>query len=123
MLNDHLECTTFGVYDGNVQETLESRLAMLEKATATIEQSTTSEAVNEKPLAALNLSTVDLWKGYIPLATLLRRKWLEHRDDPNKPGAFCIGINAGPGSGKSTLVQVLVTLLQASEEGKLRVVQ
>jgi pantothenate kinase len=122
LLEDPLELTTFGVSAGNVNEVLETRLQLLEQVQEKMSASTTSAAVNEQPLATLGLSSVDLWKGYIPLACLLLEKWHAHKAS-GRPGAFVLGINAGPGSGKSTLVQVLLFLMSASSDRPLNVAQ
>ncbi|CAE8621325.1 unnamed protein product [Polarella glacialis] len=124
LLEDPLELTTFGVSASNVGEVLETRLRLLEQVRDKISASTASAAVNEQPLATLGLSSVDLWKGYIPLACLLLEKWQAHKASSGEEGgAFVLGINAGPGSGKSTLVQVLLFLLSASSDRPLKVAQ
>jgi hypothetical protein len=68
---------------------------------------------NEKSLGDLSLhctrdGLAELYTRYIPLVLIEYRRWLRLR----RPGrAFVVGINAPPGSGKSTMVMVLVALL------------
>lgn len=136
MLTDELEATTFGVtgsklhsahgFSTVVDTTLEDRMRLLEMACKKIKESTTTQSVNEQPLANLGLWMLDLWKSYIPLAIHLN-KLLVNRQEAGEEGAFVVGINAGPGSGKSTMIQVLLALmdlLSQDRSGKpLRVVQ
>ena len=71
---------------------------MFEMVEDKLQEQTTTASVNEVPLASLGLKPVDLWKGYIPLASLLLRKLQEHQANPAAHGAFCVGLNAGPGN-------------------------
>ena len=71
------------------------------------------------PIAALNLHVVDLWKEYIPLALNIAQRYEAYRAT-SPQSAFVLGINAPPGSGKSTLVQVLCFLLELAAEGRER---
>ena len=62
------------------------------------------------PLAALHIEINDLFKSYIPLAITIQKRVKQHKaaravhNEPHE--AFVLGINAAPGSGKSTLVYV-----------------
>eukprot|EP00747_Dinoflagellata_sp_TGD_P043552 gnl/TRDRNA2_/TRDRNA2_142758_c0_seq3.p1 gnl/TRDRNA2_/TRDRNA2_142758_c0~~gnl/TRDRNA2_/TRDRNA2_142758_c0_seq3.p1 ORF type:complete len:404 (+),score=87.45 gnl/TRDRNA2_/TRDRNA2_142758_c0_seq3:47-1258(+) len=120
LLNDPLEAKSFGINMDNVADVFEKRLQLFETATRLIEESTTTESVNEMPLAALNVKKTDLWKSYIPMARLIIDKALA-RD--TTAGAFVLGINAPSGSGKSTLVQILLFLLSLGSDHPLRIVQ
>jgi pantothenate kinase len=119
MLSDPLEARSFGITAANVADVLECRLQLVERAVRKIEASTTAGTVNEVPLATLGLGKCDLWKGYIPLALLIHEKMLEKKRSNNSEGAFVLGINAPPGSGKSTLVQVLLFLLSTARSNNI----
>ena len=124
LLADPLEAKSFGLTAANAADVLERRLQLLELAWRKMAESTEAGGVNERPLCALGLGRTDLWKGYIPLALLLKERIEERRRQPDWDGAaFVLGINAPPGSGKSTLVQVLLFLLSVSAERPLRAVQ
>ena len=69
------------------------------------------------PLATLDIDVADLWKSYLPLALALHKKRQAHAAAQAAAGtdeAFVVGLNAPPGCGKSTLVQLLRTLLRAA---------
>lgn len=119
---DPLEAKSFGITAANAADVLERRLQLLELALRKIGEQSEAGSVNERPLCALGLGRTDLWKGYIPLALMLKERLEEHRLE-NDGSAFVLGINAPPGSGKSTLVQVLLFLLSVSAERPLRAVQ
>ncbi len=121
LLADPLEAKSFGINAANAADVLERRLQLLETAVRKLGESSEAGGVNERPLCALGLGRTDLWKGYIPLALLLKERLEEHRQLTD--GAFVLGINAPPGSGKSTLVQVLLFLLSVSADRPLRAVQ
>ena len=69
------------------------------------------------PLASLNIDLADLWKSYLPLALALHQRRERHAARQRAAGtdeAFVVGLNAPPGCGKSTLVQLLRVLLRAA---------
>lgn len=121
LLTDPQEAT-FGITPANVAVHLEQRWQLLDVATQEIRASVTATGVNEQPLSALGLGSCDLWKGYIPLATLIVKRWQQHRAS-GCTGAFVVGINAPPGSGNSTLLQILQMLLHNATAQPPRIVQ
>ena len=89
---------------------LEERLAVFSRVVPRIRATKKSQALEVVPLSALNLQLHEIWRVYIPLAMILHDLANAHaRDFPNK--AFLLGLNAPPGCGKSTLVQIIKFLL------------
>ena len=117
LLIDPLESEVSDVTGRNVTATVWSRLQMLARVVPLLRGATTTETINEVPLATLNIDVADLWKSYLPLALALHKKRQAHAAAQAAAGtdeAFVVGLNAPPGCGKSTLVQLLRTLLRAA---------
>ena len=51
----------------NVTATVWSRLQMLARVVPLLRGATTTETINEVPLATLDIDVADLWKSYLPL--------------------------------------------------------
>ena len=111
LLNDPVERATFGVCEQNVAAVLEQRLRLTELAFDELRRATSTESVNEQPLARLGIERVDLFKGYVAVALNIFER-MGARADAGGEGAFVLGINAPPGTGKSTLVQILLFLVR-----------
>lgn len=117
LLIDPLESEVSDVTGRNVTATVWSRLQMLARVVPLLRGATTTETINEVPLATLDIDVADLWKSYLPLALALHKKRQAHAAAQAAAGtdeAFVVGLNAPPGCGKSTLVQLLRTLLRAA---------
>ena len=120
-LTDELEAEVNDVRGSNVIDSVWARLRLLDRVVPMLKEQTTTETVNEVALAGLNIHVTDLWKHYLPLANSLYDRYLAFRRAQTadaEPLAFCVGINAPPGCGKSTLVQLLRVLLRAAAEGE-----
>lgn len=89
---------------------LQERLDLLKVVVPHIEEAKTSQGQDVVPLSALGLELHELWRVYIPLAMIIDDLICEH-DLTTPEKAFILGINAPPGSGKSTFVELLKFLL------------
>lgn len=115
------------VRGSNVIDAVWRRLQLLDRVRPMLEAQTETETVNEVPLAGLNIHVTDLWKHYLPLACSIHARYeqfLRSRRERHKPPeafvpeAFVVGLNAPPGCGKSTLVQLLHVLVRAAAESE-----
>ena len=85
------------------------RIALFRYIVPRINAARQSAGQDVVPLAALHLEYHELWRVYLPVAMILDDLATAHAKRSNR--AFIVGINAPPGSGKSTLVQLLKFLL------------
>ena len=110
------------VREPNIRAAVWSRLRLLDRVVPALRAQTTTETINEVPLAGLNIHVTDLWTHYLPLACSLHERYLGHCKKWAAAGgereAFVVGINAPPGCGKSTLVQLLKLLLRTASESE-----
>ena len=72
LLIDPLESEVSDVTGRNVTATVWSRLQMLARVVPLLRGATTTETINEVPLATLDIDVADLWKSYLPLALALQ---------------------------------------------------
>lgn len=102
---------------------LQERAELLLRVAPKLEAARRSTGQDVVPLAALGIHLHELWRVYLPLAMVLDD--LARRHVERSPGrAFLLAINAPPGCGKSTLVQLLKFLLveiAAADGGARRV--
>lgn len=110
------------VRGANVIGAVWNRLQLLDRVRPMLQAQTKTDTLNEVPLAGLNIHVTDLWKHYLPLACSINERYEAFRKsqrDEGKPAeAFVVGLNAPPGCGKSTLVQLLKVLLRAAAESQ-----
>ena len=85
------------------------RVALFKDIVPRINAARQSAGQDVVPLAALHLEYHELWRVYLPMAMIIDDLATTHAAKNNR--AFIVGINAAPGSGKSTLVQLLKFLL------------
>ena len=109
LLMDVVEARTFGVTEHNVAYILEERLQLTELAYREMKLATRAGSINEQPLSKLGIERCDLFKGYVPLALNVYERMEQQRRAATE--AFVLGINAPPGTGKSTLIQILLFLM------------
>ncbi len=118
-LHDPVE---FNVRGANVVDVVWRRLRLIDRVLPMLKAQTETETVNEVPLAGLNIHITDLWKHYLPLACSIHARYeafLAKRREAGEPReAFVVGLNAPPGCGKSTLVQLLRVLVKAAAESE-----
>jgi len=121
LLADSTESNTWGVTSVNAADRLEQRMRLISEVSTRIKSQTTAKELNTQPLAVLELSLSDLWKAYIPLALMLYDEYVKFRQSNDT--TWVVGINAPPGSGKSTLVQILKLLMEVVAGKELNVAQ
>jgi uridine kinase len=85
------------------------RVALFKDIVPRINAAKQSTGQDVVPLAALHLEYHELWRVYLPMAMIIDDLATIHAAKNSR--AFIVGINAPPGSGKSTLVQLLKFLL------------
>ncbi len=121
-LADAAEFEVNDVRGANVSGAVWGRLRLLERVRPMLAAQTKTDTVNEVPLAGLNIHVTDLFKHYLPLACSLHERYSAFRAAKLAAGgpheAFVVGLNAPPGCGKSTLVQLLRLLLRAAAEAE-----
>ena len=121
-LADAAEADVNDVRGANVSGAVWGRLRLLERVRPMLAAQTKTDTVNEVPLAGLNIHVTDLFKHYLPLACSLHERYTAFRAAKLAAGgsheAFVVGLNAPPGCGKSTLVQLLRLLLRAAAEAE-----
>jgi pantothenate kinase len=119
LLQDALQQAVFGIDASTVERELELRLQLLRSYVHKVKCGDYRRGgINEQDLEHLTFHNTqdgvyEMYKRYIPLSILLHRRLLAFRERmaTQTPRAWVVGINAPPGSGKSTMVIVLVFLL------------